>query len=61
MESKWLNVKEAAAYAGSSEETIRVALRRRQLKGAQRTKNANWRTQAEWIDAWLEGEEPVAA
>jgi hypothetical protein len=59
-EGRWIDAKQAADYSGKSAETIRVALRRRELKGAQPKANASWRTKEAWVDAWLAGEKVAA-
>lgn len=57
---RWLSVKDAAEYTGRHPETIRDALRMRDLRGFQRSKHASWRTKESWCDEWLMGEAKAA-
>src|SRR5262245_7681866 len=50
----WLNVAEAAAYAGVSRDTIYTACERRELRHARIGGRRAIRLKPEWIDAWLE-------
>jgi excisionase family DNA binding protein len=50
----WLNVTEAAEYAGVSRDTIYTACERRELRHARIGGRRAIRVKAEWIDGWLE-------
>jgi excisionase family DNA binding protein len=50
----WLNVAEAAEYAGVSRDTIYTACERRELHHARLNGRRAIRLKPEWIDAWLE-------
>ncbi|MGB2715352.1 MAG: helix-turn-helix domain-containing protein [Vicinamibacterales bacterium] len=50
----WLNVSEAAEYAGVSRDTIYTACERRELHHVRISGRRSIRLKAEWIDAWLE-------
>lgn len=50
----WLNVAEAAEYAGVSRDTIYTACERREIHHARIGGRRAIRLKAEWIDAWLE-------
>jgi excisionase family DNA binding protein len=50
----WLNVAEAAGYAGVSRDTIYTACERREIHHARIGGRRAIRLKAEWIDAWLE-------
>jgi excisionase family DNA binding protein len=50
----WLNVAEAAEYAGVSRDTIYTACERRELRHARISGRRSIRLKPEWIDAWLE-------
>jgi excisionase family DNA binding protein len=61
----WLNVTEAAEYAGVSRDTIYTACERREIRHARVGGRRAIRLKPEWIDAWLEqhtraGREPRA-
>jgi excisionase family DNA binding protein len=50
----WLNVAEAAEYAGVSRDTIYTACERREIHYARIGGRRAIRLKPEWIDAWLE-------
>lgn len=50
----WLNVAEAAVYAGVSRDTIYTACERREIHHARGGGRRSIRLKPEWIDAWLE-------
>lgn len=50
----WLNVLEAAGYAGLSRDTIYTACERGELKHARVGGRRAIRLRSEWIDAWLD-------
>jgi len=50
----WLNVSEAAEYAGVSRDTIYTACERRELRSARLSGRRAIRIRPQWIDAWLE-------
>ena len=50
----WLNVSEAAEYAGVSRDTIYTACERLELHHVRISGRRSIRLKAEWIDAWLE-------
>jgi len=50
----WLNVSEAAEYAGVSRDTIYTACERKELRHARISGRRSIRLKPEWIDAWLE-------
>jgi excisionase family DNA binding protein len=50
----WLNVKEAAEYAGVCADTIYTACERRELHHIRIGGRRAIRTKREWIDAWFE-------
>jgi excisionase family DNA binding protein len=50
----WLNVTEAAEYAGVSRDTIYTACERRELDHARIGGRRAIRLKPEWIDRWLE-------
>ena len=50
----WLNVAEAADYAGVSRDTIYTACERREIKHTRVGGRRVIRLKPEWIDAWLE-------
>jgi excisionase family DNA binding protein len=50
----WLNVAEAAEYAGVSRDTIYTACERREIHYARVGGRGSIRLKPEWIDAWLE-------
>ena len=50
----WLNVGEAAEYAGVSRDTIYTACERREINHARVGGRRAIRLKPEWIDAWLE-------
>jgi excisionase family DNA binding protein len=50
----WLNVTEAAEYAGVSRDTIYTACERRELGHARIGGRRAIRLKPEWIDQWLE-------
>lgn len=50
----WLNVAEAAEYAGVSRDTIYTACERREIHHARIGGRRAIRLKPEWIDAWLE-------
>lgn len=50
----WLNVAEAAEYAGLSRDTIYTACERREIHHARVGGRRAIRLKREWIDAWLE-------
>ena len=54
----WLNVSEAAEYAGVSRDTIYTACERKELRHARVCGRPSIRLKAEWIDAWLERHAP---
>jgi excisionase family DNA binding protein len=49
----WLNVSEAAEYAGVSRDTIDTACGRRELQNARLSGRRAIRIRPQWIDAWL--------
>ena len=61
----WLNVAEAAEYAGVSRDTIYTACERRELHHARIGGRRSIRVKAQWIDAWLQrharGADPAEA
>jgi excisionase family DNA binding protein len=50
----WLNVSEAAEYAGVSRDTIYTACERHELRNARLSGRRAIRIRPQWIDAWLE-------
>jgi len=50
----WLNVGEAAEYAGLSRDTIYTACERKELRHVRVGGRRSIRLKPEWIDAWLE-------
>jgi len=50
----WLNVSEAAEYAGVSRDTIYTACERREVRHARVGGRRSIRLRPEWIDDWLE-------
>jgi len=50
----WLNVGEAAEYAGVCKDTIYTACERDELRHARVAGRRAIRIKVEWIDAWLE-------
>ena len=50
----WLNVSEAAEYAGVSRDTIYTAWERREMRNARLSGRRAIRIRPQWIDAWLE-------
>jgi len=50
----WLNVAEAADYAGVSRDTIYTACERRHIRQVRIGGRRSIRLKPEWIDAWLE-------
>ena len=54
----WLNVAEAAEYAGVSRDTIYTACERRELRNARLSGRRAIRIRPQWIDAWLERHAP---
>ena len=56
METPWLTVPEAAAYAKRHTQTIKNALRDGSLRGSQTQRNGKWLVHRDDLDAWLRGE-----
>jgi excisionase family DNA binding protein len=54
----WLNVSEAAEYAGVSRDTIYTACERHELRSARVSGRRAIRIRPTWIDAWLERHAP---
>lgn len=50
----WLNVGEAAEYAGLSRDTIYTACERKELRHVRVGGRRSIRLKPDWIDAWLE-------
>jgi excisionase family DNA binding protein len=50
----WLNVSEAAEYAGVSRDTIYTACERDELRSARVSGRRAIRIRPQWIDHWLE-------
>ena len=50
----WLNVSEAAEYAGVSRDTIYTACERKELRHVRISGRRTIRLKPVWIDAWLE-------
>jgi excisionase family DNA binding protein len=50
----WLNVREAAEYAGVCRDTIYTACERREIRQVRVGGRRAIRLKREWIDAWLE-------
>jgi len=50
----WLNVSEAAEYAGLSRDTIYTACEQEELRSARVSGRRTIRIRPAWIDAWLE-------
>jgi excisionase family DNA binding protein len=50
----WLNVSEAAEYAGVSRDTIYTACERDELRSARVSGRRAIRIRPQWIDNWLE-------
>lgn len=50
----WLNVSEAAEYAGVSRDTIYTACERHELRNARVSGRRAIRIRPHWIDNWLE-------
>jgi len=50
----WLNVSEAAEYAGVSRDTIYTACERQELRSARVSGRRAIRIRPHWIDQWLE-------
>ena len=55
----WLNVSEAAEYAGVSRDTIYTACERREIRHARVGGRRAIRLKPEWIDAWFERHAPL--
>jgi excisionase family DNA binding protein len=51
---RWMNVSEAAEYAGVSRDTIYTACERHELHHARVSGRRSIRLKPEWVDAWLE-------
>jgi excisionase family DNA binding protein len=54
----WLNVSEAAEYAGVSRDTIYTACERHELRSARVSGRRAIRIRPAWIDVWLERHAP---
>ncbi len=54
----WLNVSEAAEYAGVSRDTIYTACERHELRSARVSGRRAIRLRPAWIDAWLDRHAP---
>lgn len=54
----WLNVSEAAEYAGLSRDTIYTACEQGELRSARVSGRRAIRIRPVWIDAWLERHAP---
>ena len=54
MMKPWLNVSEAAEYAGVSRDTIYTACERHGLRNVRLNARRAIRIRPHWIDAWLE-------
>ena len=54
----WLNVSEAAEYAGLSRDTIYTACEQGELRSARVSGRRAIRIRPAWIDAWLERHAP---
>jgi excisionase family DNA binding protein len=50
----WLNVGEAAEYAGLSRDTVYTACERKELRHVRVGGRRSIRLKPEWIDGWLE-------
>jgi excisionase family DNA binding protein len=50
----WLNVSEAAEYAGVCRDTIYTACERNELRSSRLSGRRAIRIRPQWIDAWLE-------
>lgn len=61
VESPWMTTRQVADYAGRHRDTVLLALRRKELKGAQREgrANATWRVHRDDVDRWMRGERPA--
>ncbi|MGH3439292.1 MAG: helix-turn-helix domain-containing protein [Sciscionella sp.] len=46
---------EVAAYSRRHVDTVRLALRREELRGNQSDVNCNWRIHRDDVDAWVRG------
>lgn len=55
IESPWLTVSEASAYARLSEKTIGTACRDGSLRATQRVEKGKWLIHRSALDDWLEG------
>jgi excisionase family DNA binding protein len=53
-EDPWLKLAEAAARAKASPETLRRAIKAKQLRHARVSGRKSIRIRASWVDAWLE-------
>ena len=57
--ARWLNVAQAATYAGVGRRTIYTAIKRGRLKAAVVNDRRDYRLLAAWVDQWLiESSEP---
>jgi excisionase family DNA binding protein len=56
VDSPWLSLAEAAAYAKFHKSTLADALRDGSLRGYQVRPGGDWRIRASDLDAWISGE-----
>jgi excisionase family DNA binding protein len=54
VDSPWLNVRDAAQYAGLSQDSIYTACERGELRHARVGGRRSIRLKTSWIDEWLE-------
>lgn len=55
----WLSATQIAAYSGRSYTTVIRALRGKQIRATQASKNSCYRARIEDVDRWMRGEAPL--
>jgi len=58
-QSPWLTIGESAAYARTGKRIVYQAIRAGDLRSVRVGGRKEIRVRAEWINAWLEGQEPA--